>query len=129
MYTFQTSAMLCPFQRDYSSLVYTLSHPLNTVIYVDTAVLVIGSICYKKSFELLSRISEDRRHTDKELNISMPIFAFRSPLLCRKILSFYLVSAGLHQLLSENISITTWSLEVQTCPSPPLQQYTTIQHE
>ena len=30
-----------------------------TVIYVDTAVLVIGNICYKKSFELFSRISKD----------------------------------------------------------------------
>ena len=63
-HTLQTSALLCPFQRDYSSLAYTLSHPLNTVIYADTAVLVIGSICYEKSFELLSGISEDWRHTE-----------------------------------------------------------------
>ena len=35
-----------------------------TVIYVDTAFLVIGSICDKKSFELLSRISEDWRYRE-----------------------------------------------------------------
>ena len=35
-----------------------------TVIYIDTAFLVIGSICDKKSFELLSRISEDWRYTE-----------------------------------------------------------------
>ena len=55
----------------------------------------------------------------KEFNITMQIVAFGSPLLCRKILSFYFVidchvwttsvSAGLHQLLSENIGVTTWS--------------------
>ena len=59
----------------------------------------------------------------KELNTSMQIVAFRSSLLYLKILSFYLVTylvgACLHQLLSENIGIKTWSLEVQTClPSP-----------
>lgn len=63
-HTLQTSALLCPFQRDYSSLTYTLSQPLNTVIYVDTAILVIGNICYKKSFELFSRISKDWRYTE-----------------------------------------------------------------
>ena len=56
----------------------------------------------------------------KEFNITTQIVAFGSPLLCRKILSFYFVidchvwttsvSAGLHhQLLSENIGVTTWS--------------------
>ena len=55
----------------------------------------------------------------KEFNITMQIVAFRSPVLCRKILSFYFVidchvwttsvSAGLYQLLSENIGVTTWS--------------------
>ena len=35
-----------------------------TVIYVDTVVLVIGNICYKKSFELFSRISKDWRYTE-----------------------------------------------------------------
>ena len=35
-----------------------------TVIYIDTAFLVIGSICDKKSFELLSRISEDWRYRE-----------------------------------------------------------------
>ena len=59
-HTLQTSALLCPFQRDYLSLAYTLSHPL----IQDTAVLVIGSIWDKKSFELLSRISEDWRCTE-----------------------------------------------------------------
>ena len=49
----------------------------------------------------------------KEFNITTQTVAFGSPLLCRKILSFYFVidcyvwttsvSAGLHQLLSENI--------------------------
>lgn len=63
-HTLQTSALLCPFQREYSSLAYTLSQPLNTVIYVDTAILVIGNICYKKSFELFSRISKDWRYTE-----------------------------------------------------------------
>ena len=55
----------------------------------------------------------------KEFNITTQTVALGSPLLCRKILSFYFVidcyvwttsvSAGLHQLLSENIGVTTWS--------------------
>ena len=65
----------------------------------------------------------------KELKIFKQIVAFRSSLLYHKILSFYFVfdchasttsvSAGLHQLLSENIGITRWSQEVQTSPPSP----------
>lgn len=60
----------------------------------------------------------------KELNISMQIVAFRSSLLYRKILSFYLVtyllSACLHQLLSENLSIKTGRLRFKPVSLPPL---------
>ena len=65
----------------------------------------------------------------KELNISMQIVAFRSPLLYHKILLFYFVidclvsttsvSSGLHQLLCENIGVTTGRKRFKHLPRAP----------
>ena len=65
----------------------------------------------------------------KGLNISMQIVAFTSQLLYRKILLFYSVidclvsttsvSAGLHQLLSENIGVTTGRKRFKPLPRAP----------
>jgi len=52
--------------------------------------LLFAALVISAHEEKISEVSYNEGG-DKELNITMQIVAFRSPLLCRKILSFYLV--------------------------------------